>query len=673
MKSNEVRSAAFCRKSSFLSSILFSLISGLLLTGVANASTVQFSWNANPESDVNAYLVSYGFSSHSYISTQNNGTSTSFTLSSLSPGQTVYFIVQAQNTAGLLSPATEELAFTVSNMGGGTPTPTPTPTPTATPTPTPTPTPTATPSPTPTPLPFDPDADGDGIVNSLDPDDDNDGLLDTEELALGLDPLNPDTDGDGRTDYQEVRLDRSNALDTGHARTVLSSKNCSDWNTMLTDRNSRRVMTNIAEIKNTSSTLGQTVVVSVNNANGVSTRTDSIFLGPLQQFDYPLTGKVPDGQIGSLCVTHTAPIDGAMVVYFEDQSSRARKRYQLGFAMPFGDGFTVDQAVTFNTYQASLLASQQQFNVANWLTLRNASARAGSGVVLVYNMVGQLLTAFPVTLAAGQRMDFDLHRFGKNIVGTALWKPNQNNVRFVMRNIRYMYDNTRWIPSFLTAFPVEASVGSGESAAMPVNTLGGKTAVVEVSNVLPIATTITLRVFGTAGNVLLTQFLTLNAFESRHVMMNEVIGNNAVGQAIVSSNARNGAIANSLAYGYDRFGGLVLMYGTGARSTFGSSLRVSYNSYLSHKNLAVFENITNVPQTFTLRIVNFAGFARLAPTQVTVPANGVSTMDLSGIVARDEYGTISVEAQNANALLGIVERSRTSEYAMPLPLRDVAG
>ena len=71
--------------------------------------------------------------------------------------------------------------------------------------------------------------------------------------------------------------------------------------------------------------------------------------------------------------------------------------------------------------------------------------------------------------------------------------------------------------------------------------------------------------------------------------------------------------------------------------------------------------------------MNFAGFARLAPTQVTVPANGVSTMDLSGIVARDEYGTISVEAQNANALLGIVERSRTSEYAMPLPLRDVAG
>ncbi len=57
------------------------------------------------------------------------------------------------------------------------------------------------------------DSDQDGLGNVCDPDDDNDGLTDSEEAALGTNPLSPDTDGDGVWDGDEVKCS-SNPLDS---------------------------------------------------------------------------------------------------------------------------------------------------------------------------------------------------------------------------------------------------------------------------------------------------------------------------------------------------------------------------------------------------------------------------------------------------------------------------
>ena len=48
------------------------------------------------------------------------------------------------------------------------------------------------------------DTDNDGTGNNADIDDDNDGLTDTEETALGTNPLLADSDGDGLSDLDEV-------------------------------------------------------------------------------------------------------------------------------------------------------------------------------------------------------------------------------------------------------------------------------------------------------------------------------------------------------------------------------------------------------------------------------------------------------------------------------------
>jgi len=59
------------------------------------------------------------------------------------------------------------------------------------------------------------DTDGDALGDACDPDDDNDSLTDTQELALGTDPLLADTDGDGLTDSTEVSAGDPLAYDIG--------------------------------------------------------------------------------------------------------------------------------------------------------------------------------------------------------------------------------------------------------------------------------------------------------------------------------------------------------------------------------------------------------------------------------------------------------------------------
>src|SRR5580765_8579179 len=69
----------------------------LMLLGSATsswASTVTATWNANPETDIAGYKISYGTSSGSYTTTIDVGNVTSYVLT-LPDGQTYYFVAQA--------------------------------------------------------------------------------------------------------------------------------------------------------------------------------------------------------------------------------------------------------------------------------------------------------------------------------------------------------------------------------------------------------------------------------------------------------------------------------------------------------------------------------------------------------------------------------------------------
>jgi hypothetical protein len=82
--------------------------------------TVTAAWNPNPELNIAGYKLSYGSSSGSYTSTMDVGNVTNAVVQIVT-GQTYYFVVQAYNTAGQLSPYSAEVPFTLATSS---PTPT---------------------------------------------------------------------------------------------------------------------------------------------------------------------------------------------------------------------------------------------------------------------------------------------------------------------------------------------------------------------------------------------------------------------------------------------------------------------------------------------------------------------------------------------------------------------
>lgn len=69
----------------------------------ASAATRTLAWDANTETDLAGYRLSYGTAPGSYSTTVDVGKVTQWTVSGLSAGVTYYFVVRAYNTAGLVS------------------------------------------------------------------------------------------------------------------------------------------------------------------------------------------------------------------------------------------------------------------------------------------------------------------------------------------------------------------------------------------------------------------------------------------------------------------------------------------------------------------------------------------------------------------------------------------
>src|ERR1700722_20458583 len=137
-------SSSLFRRSSALCFGVASLLLGSFSVAQA-AQSVSLAWTAETDPTVTGYNVNYGTASGVYTQSINAGNSTVATVSSLTAGQTYFFVVTAHNSAAQNSLASNQISFAAS----ASPTPTPVPTPISTPTPTPKPTPTPSPKPTP--------------------------------------------------------------------------------------------------------------------------------------------------------------------------------------------------------------------------------------------------------------------------------------------------------------------------------------------------------------------------------------------------------------------------------------------------------------------------------------------------------------------------------------------
>jgi hypothetical protein len=85
-------------------------IAMLSMGSPAIASSVLLQWNANLESDIAGYIVSYGTQSGQYNADIDVGNQTTATVTGLTEGIRYYFVVRAYNAAPLISLASAEVS-----------------------------------------------------------------------------------------------------------------------------------------------------------------------------------------------------------------------------------------------------------------------------------------------------------------------------------------------------------------------------------------------------------------------------------------------------------------------------------------------------------------------------------------------------------------------------------
>jgi len=86
----------------------------LLLTCAAVAEPgASLEWDANTEPDIKGYRLYYGPASGNYTRSLDAGNNTTADLPELVAGLTYYFVVTAYNEAGLESPPSNEVVFTI--------------------------------------------------------------------------------------------------------------------------------------------------------------------------------------------------------------------------------------------------------------------------------------------------------------------------------------------------------------------------------------------------------------------------------------------------------------------------------------------------------------------------------------------------------------------------------
>ena len=589
------------------------------------AEEVTLAWDApttnadgTPLTDLSGYRLYYGTADGSYTTVIDIGNVTQYTVLDLAPNQTYYFVVNAYDLSNNESEHSNQVSESFTTP------------------------------------PFDPnDCDGDGIANSLESDDDADGLSDVQEAARGTDPCNPDTDNDGISDGQEV-TDGSDPLDPGSGQPTLSTTVCGEWNGFLGG------MWNFLEHVNLSGR-ALTVQSTIFSFEGAPVSSRTFTLQPGAQYDLPvhemegwtvnLYGKVcshHDGAAGDL--------DGRMV-YYKTDPQQAPTHFQFAFAMPFTNGKKGTQYVPFNTFHPGSSVNL----AANWIQITNLGAESEQGTLRFYSQPGVVLEERRLTIAARSRSDNAAHEFGASIVGLIEWDPDDANTAFIVRNVRYLYDNPGTADSFDTAFQLEAGYGSGAELSVPLNTIN-RSAILELVNTSAAEITATVRLYGGA-EAGAPRFIVLAPKASYHLIVDSLLGTGQVGVAVVQGPAANSLMAVGMHYGWTSEGGIEYMYGIPAMPPLGSVLRGSYNTFLEQASWLIMHN-----PTASDRSVSLTGMS--SPIEQTIPAHSAVSMYLNQNAASDSYGLFTLQPDQRNSVIGWVFRVRNGEYVMPTTVRE---
>ena len=99
---------AFAKRSALAAIVA---LTGFGFCSIAGAADVGVAWNANPETDIASYRLSYGTSPGQYNQVKEVGRDTRTLVTNLEAGRTYYFAVAAVNYAGMQSDPSSEVSY----------------------------------------------------------------------------------------------------------------------------------------------------------------------------------------------------------------------------------------------------------------------------------------------------------------------------------------------------------------------------------------------------------------------------------------------------------------------------------------------------------------------------------------------------------------------------------
>lgn len=513
------------------------------------------------------------------------------------------------------------------------------------------------------------DTDGDGLsdseetqvgTNPLLMDTDGEGLSDGEEKQLGTNPLLADTDADGVSDAQEV-VDGSDPKDRASFRFTLGTTFCSEWNGFLG-------LWNVVELINQTNA-SRSFSATLYSIEGQAQSSLSGSILPGAQTDvlvHDMTGFAPDSY-GKLCMeipnASAGDVDGRMV-HYRSQGDEM----QFAFAMAFDNGLTGPVFVPYNTFQPSLDPSDAASPVANFITVLNLdTASSQTGTIYYYGQDGTLLDSETRTLNPGQRIDLAAHQFGRDRVGLAEWRPANDTARFQVRNIRYLYDNPDFFPSFDSALQIESVRGSGQNLLMPVDTRDGSS-IVEVSNSGDNVASFRLSFYSADGTLKQSIEDSLGARGTRHFIADGVL-EHALGSARISVNSGK-LIATVMQYARTASAGIKNLYGIHGREALGLVLGGTYNNFLSQSCALLVVNALPTAQTVSYSMTRYDGTVVVQSASLSLPGSGAVAVDICAHDAPDTLGKVTVQpAVNNSIVATIVRRGAGDNYRFPTPVR----
>lgn len=466
-------------------------------------------------------------------------------------------------------------------------------------------------------------------------------------------------------DGQEV-TDQTNPLDGGSSLSVLGTEICAEWTGFLDG------VWNISEFANMGDEPLE-VLTNLYSLTGVLKSTTSFAIEARSQYDllvHGLRGSAAN-TYGKICSNHSGAagaLDGRMVYYKPVTSGREAGTFQFAFAMPFNPGLPGEQILLFNTYQPSFALSDSRNLVANWIHVLNNSPGVGRGRLDFYAMNSALLGSFAVELAEGERRDYAAHHFGKDKVGFVRWTPADPQRFFQLRNVRYLYDNSRLTNSFATAFQLEALKPSGERLVMPFQTDPRQMSILELANTSE--QTIEVEIELLHGQTW-TGTVVLQPRETRHLILNSIIGDSTSGMVAVKSNRLNSLVSVVMQYKRFNDGKIAYMYGVAGKQALGDLVQGSFNRHLSQDNELVILHDQDEPQTVSISLVAENGeVLGVDPQIVELNGRGATRVVLNNTIPLNRYGVIRLQPERRNSVAAYVLRRRGNEYVMPTPLRQ---